>query len=296
MTSPARNEIGQAGRTFRHLDSLTLPGDHTKPNDDAFAHRSTAAVVMDGATGLGEPLLHRESDAAWVAHFGCERLVSRMATAEDAQDALRAALADTEAEFARLRRRAPKEKYEIPCASMMFVTLSREKMRALWFGDCVALVRRADEQVEIVGDALVKRAKERQRVAWLAASFGASAADASVRDIFLPALRRARNHVNTDAGGWLFGPDVRAAGHAAHAEVDVREGTVVLLASDGFLALASDYECYTMNSLLDAAQARGLAELGRELRAVEEADPQGKRFPRFKKSDDATALLLRIDE
>jgi hypothetical protein len=38
----------------------------------------------------------------------------------------------------------------------------------------------------------------------------------------------------------------------------------------------------------------GLAALAEELRAIEEADAQGRKFPRFKKSDDATAILLRV--
>jgi hypothetical protein len=46
--------------------------------------------------------------------------------------------------------------------------------------------------------------------------------------------------------------------------------------------------------LLDAAQAKGLAVLGSELRATENADPEGARFHRFKKSDDATAVLLKV--
>ena len=34
--------------------------------------------------------------------------------------------------------------------------------------------------------------------------------------------------------------------------------------------------------------------LGRELRAIETADAAGARHPRFKPSDDATALLMRL--
>jgi hypothetical protein len=34
--------------------------------------------------------------------------------------------------------------------------------------------------------------------------------------------------------------------------------------------------------------------LGRELRALETADAAAARFPRFKQSDDATAILLRL--
>jgi len=39
---------------------------------------------------------------------------------------------------------------------------------------------------------------------------------------------------------------------------------------------------------------KGLAALGAQLRAIEAGDAGGDTFPRFKKSDDATALLLRF--
>ena len=279
---------------FALLDSLSLPGDCAKPNDDAFAHEGASAVVMDGATGLGEPLLPGESDAAWVANFGCERLMARLRTGLGPQQALTEALRDTEAEFVRLRRREPNETYEIPFASMMFVSLYRKGLNALWYGDCAALVRRPGESAQAVGDALAKRSNERERASGLAASLGANSANKNVRDVFLPALRRARNAVNTHAGGWLFGPDARGADHVAQESASAPDGTLVLLATDGFFALASDYDHYALDALLDAAQERGLAALGAELRAVEESDPEGERFPRFKQSDDATAMLLRV--
>jgi hypothetical protein len=68
----------------------------------------------------------------------------------------------------------------------------------------------------------------------------------------------------------------------------------LLLASDGFLALASDYGAYSADTLMTAAMTRGLKALGEELRAIEAGDAGGDRFPRFKKSDDATALLLKL--
>jgi hypothetical protein len=55
----------------------------------------------------------------------------------------------------------------------------------------------------------------------------------------------------------------------------------------------SDYERYEVSGLLRAAVQKGLPQLGLELRAVEDSDPEGRRFPRFKKSDDATAVLLK---
>jgi len=111
---------------------------------------------------------------------------------------------------------------------------------------------------------------------------------------FLPALRASRNRVNKKGGDWLFAPDVRCASHAKEARLLVQPGSLILLASDGFFALVSDYGRYSAEGLMSAAEQGGLAALGKELRAIEAADPKGLSFPRFKSSDDATAVLLSL--
>jgi hypothetical protein len=64
--------------------------------------------------------------------------------------------------------------------------------------------------------------------------------------------------------------------------------------TDGFAVLADQYGAYDQAGLVRAVTERGLQELGRELRAIEAADAGGAKHPRFKASDDATALLLRL--
>lgn len=107
-------------------------------------------------------------------------------------------------------------------------------------------------------------------------------------------MRVSRNRVNTEGGEWLFAPDARSAQYAKLSAHPVVSGARLLLASDGFLALATDYGRYSPEMLLDAAESRGLEGLGSELRSVEAEDPDGRTFPRFKRSDDATALLLSL--
>jgi len=276
------------------LDALSVPGNPAKPNDDAWAQTARAAVVLDGATNLGESLLPGDSDAAWIARFAARRLMAHIDDDAEAADALRAALEDAEKSFAGLRRRIPKENWENPYASMMFVVAQPTGVDALWFGDCGALVKRPDGAVEIVGEAFAKRTAEARRVKMLAEAKGLAPASGTNRPEFLTALRAARNTVNSDKGGWLFGPDANAADHVPSTNLAATSGTIVLLASDGFLALVSDYERYDAAGLMAAAETKGLAALGEELRAIEEGDPEGRRFPRFKKSDDATALLLKL--
>jgi len=278
---------------FEVLDSLSIPGDPAKANEDAFATEKNAAVVFDGATGLGENLLPGSSDAAWIAHFGARRLMAHLRDGETPYKALRLTLADTEKSFVGLRRRPPKEKYEIPCASMMLVSAVEAGFEALWFGDCGALVLRPGEPLEIVGETFDKRAAEASRAAALSNEKGIAPAAGLSRAEFLPHIRASRNKVNTGKSGWLFSPDARAADHVARKHFAAPAGTLMLLASDGFLALASDYGATDAQGLVEAARDKGLRQLGEQIRALEADDGDGRRFPRFKKSDDATALLLK---
>jgi len=275
------------------LDTLSLPGDPYKPNDDAFGHVDTAAVVLDGATSLGDPLMPGDSDAAWIAHFGARRLMAHIRDGDAPADALRHALEDAKKSFEGLRREAPREKWQTPTASMMFVADTPDGFEALYFGDCVALVGRPGAPVEVVGEAFEKKANESRRVAKLAKEKGIAPASGVNRPEFLEALRAARNRINSGSH-WAFSPEPRAAEHVQQARIAAPRGTLVLIASDGFLALASDYGRYTASTLLDKAHAKGLGVLGEELREIEEADAEGRKHPRFKKSDDATAVLLRL--
>lgn len=279
---------------FEFLDALSIPGHPAKPNDDAWGQIGNAAVVLDGATNLCESLLPGESDAAWLSRFAARRLMAHVQDGAAAHDALARALGDAERSFAGLRRRAPKRNHENPYASMMFVCATATGFEALWYGDCAALVKRPGHAAEIIGDAFDKRAAEARRVKMLAEAKGLAPAAGVNRPEFLTALRAARDMLNTDKGSWCFGPDARAAEHARRAHVDAPPGTLVLLASDGFLALASDYEAHDIGTLMAHAQEKGLEALGQQLRAIENEDPEGRRYPRFKTSDDATAVMLRL--
>jgi hypothetical protein len=272
------------------VEFLSLPGEAGKANEDAFAHGDTAAVVLDGATPLGDGLMPGPSDAAWIAHFGARRLLAHLRDGEGARKALRSALADTQKSFEALRRMPPQEVWQTPCASMMLAVESDEGIEFLWFGDCAALVKQGDGAVQVVGENFAAKSDESKRAGTLAKERKQPSTD---RSQFMDALRAARNRINS-GNYWLFSPEPKAASHVARRVVKIAPGSHLLLASDGFLALASDYGAYNPDSLMDAALTRGLAALGEEVRTIEDGDARGVKFPRFKKSDDCTALLLVV--
>ena len=184
--------------TFVLVDQLSLPGDAAKPNEDALGHDGRAALVMDGATMLGDGLMPGPSDAAWIAQFGTRRVLAHLRDGAGARKALRAALEDAKKSFAALRRAPPEDMWQTPAASMMLVTqvqvrlpLMRDsasegevavagraggavrpsprpasegrrglELEFLWFGDCAALVRQDGKPVTVVGTTFENRAAE----------------------------------------------------------------------------------------------------------------------------------------
>lgn len=278
---------------FEIVESLSLPGDAAKPNEDALAAEPFAAVVLDGATMVSENLMPGRSDAAWIASFGARRLLAHLKSGDTPRAALRHALADAERSFAGLRKRAPAEPWEMPCASMMAAVPCDGGFEALWYGDCVALVQRPGEACEVVGQPVEARAGECDNARLFAERTGLAPVEALKLPEYIAYFRAGRSTINGRGGSWLFSPQAPASEHVSHRRISAPPGSQVLLCSDGFLALVL-YGRYQVGDLVGVAAQTGLAALGTELRAIETGDPDGITHPRFKTSDDATAVLLRI--
>ena len=222
---------------------------------------------MDGATPLGDPLMPGNSDAAWIATFGARRLLAHLRDGEGARKALRGALGDAEKSFKALRRGPPEDVWQTPCASMMLAVQGEHEIEFLWFGDCAALLKQPDAPVTVIGETLDKKASESATAAKAAK---ASNQPATERQHHMEGLRARRNRINSGSY-WLFSPDTAAASHVSRRIVKAQPGAQLLICSDGFLALASDYGAYNADTLMAAVLDKGLAALGDELRAIEDA-------------------------
>jgi serine/threonine protein phosphatase PrpC len=274
------------------LDSLSLPGDPAKPNEDSFAHSDHAALVMDGATPLGDPLMPGPSDAQWLAQFGARRLMAHLKDGDTPRIALAHALEEAEKSFHALSRHPIREKWQTPCASLILAAQSKAGLDCFWYGDCSALLLH-DGACSVIGEVFDKRGQEAKWARKIMQERKLTPSPDFNRPKINDLQRASRNRINSGSY-WLFSPNSRAAQHVAHAKVKVLPGDLLLLASDGLLALASDYGVYDAMGLVIAAREKTLAALGQQLRAIENADALGEKFSRFKKSDDATALLLEF--
>ncbi len=276
------------------VEAISLAGDRKKQNDDAYGADGAWAWVIDGATDLhATPLSGRASDASWFAHtlnagfYGGE-FNNRSA---DLRTELRYALGRVSLEAERfLHAEVPKWKLPIASVLMICETPTGEGVQGLDLGDCRIFALDADGAVHIAGGAQGGRDAE------AAAAAKQTDADKPLleRSVTLNKLRESRASLNQLGAHWTAGLDPACVDHARLWALTLKKPAHVLLMTDGFAVLADQYGAYTPADLVRAVIERGLQELGRELRAIEAADAGGATHPRFKASDDATALLLRL--
>lgn len=272
---------------FDLIQSISLAGSSGIPNDDRAGNRDTLAWVIDGATDLGPPgLVGPRGGAAWLA----DQANAELAHAADAPaDAVLRLLALRIADcFVAARARAPVGPWELPIAALLVARLDDDALECAWLGDCSGLLRRTDGTVARLGRPPVERDRETQ-LARDFADYGLGSLKGR-DDPLIESLRASR-----ERPGLLSVLGVEGSAAAMETlRTACAPGDELLLMTDGFAALIDSYGAYDAARLMDALPREGLAPLATALRKIENADDNCTRFPRFKISDDATALWLRI--
>ena len=278
------------------IEGLSLPGSPERVNEDALGAGHSIAFVLDGVTALADtPVMPGKSDAAWASHAARDLLIAHEGTADMAKlvgDVGR----DIAARFEAERLRVPTARYELPWTTLSMIRVADGRLDVAFVGDSRALVETSDDEVHNFGINPSRSAFETKLAEkMIAARNGQALGVESMRATVLPDLRRVRETVNTPQGFWLLGPDEAVGAHVVVKSIPLTGPATVLLVTDGFYALVEDYKRYGDRELIATAQTLGLSILGRELRHIEDDDPDGAMYPRMKKSDDATALLVRVE-
>lgn len=282
------------------IETMSLAGDRAKQNDDALGAARMLAWVIDGATDLHDtPISNYASDAAWIAAYLNERLC-HMAIGLDINGAWPDSLRDDiRTASAALRNDWAEdwpldiERWRLPTASMLVLAdEDGERLHVFDLGDCRCFIVDAQGEIYQVGGSKAASTHEASQAAHAAKLSGGRPLLKHQQTVLR--LRNKRAQHNTPEGYWVFGLQPECADHGRIVTLQVARPATALLMTDGFAALTDRYALYDAAGLVGAALEKGLHELGRELRAIETADATGAQHPRFKQSDDATAILLRL--
>lgn len=268
---------------FDLIQTLSLAGKNSVPNDDRIGSAEQHAWVIDGATDLGEPgLMGERGGAAWLASAAHRAFAGASGPLAELCGGVFDCVAT---DYGRERQREPVAHWELPRASLAAVAIEGESLACGHLGDCVVIHRSAS------GVAFLTPEPNRDTEQAEAAALGPGTGADNVRSAHVLADRRAARErpkavLSVDA------EQARAGMHYARAPL--AKGDDLLLMTDGFAALFDTYRHYDAATLVARVLESGLLPLAAELRRIELEDAACLRYPRFKASDDASVIWLRV--
>jgi hypothetical protein len=267
----------------------TQAGSQDAPNEDwAGVLAPGLAVVLDGlsapdGTGTG----CRHGTPWYVSQLGPRVL----AQAADPARSLVDALAEAIGQVASLHPGCDLKHPGTPSATMVLLRAHDEGADYLALADAVLLLDTTDG-LQVVSDERVNRLAGKEREAANRVPTG-SALKLRRRAQLTRALRRARNR---PGGYWVAGADPQAASQAVTGSLPGKTLHRAVLLSDGASRLVDPFGLATWEELLALLEESGPEELLRQVRAAEAVDPEGRQWPRTKRSDDAAAVYLTLNE
>jgi hypothetical protein len=283
------------------LDQISDPGTPGKPNDDALCHGDNFAAVFDGATGIGERLVfpHLGSDAAWLANLAAKKF-SALTPGQSTEAAVRGLCASARSAVEAVEDLDALPRHAWPTCGFEMARIVDGVLELSGLGDCMAYLLEPDGS--FVTHTAIPSSRDTEMAAarrMLDRAGGFGPQGGIVREgETIAAMRRGRDRHNTPDGKvWTLGLVEAAAGHVASLRLSPAAGTFVLLMSDGFSALSEAYQRHEASAMVRRAAQDGLDGLLAQLRHVERVeDPMARQFARFKRCDDATAVLCVVKE
>ncbi len=266
--------------------SVSAAGDPERENEDALGVVPPLAWVIDGATPLDEMAQADGLSSAAAFSHSLGDVLAGMTPGRD----LRTTVLDARDQVA-LPVGPEQPAWAVPSASLALAAFSAGSLRYAVVGDCRLVLWHLDGVLDVVADDRVGRmdAVVLQRLQSLQED-GLSHAEAMAR--CLPLLRANRTGSLREGGPTLFAQKGLRPGFLS-GRLRWQHGDRLLLCSDGFARLVETLDVFASWQELLRQAEDGLDDVARELRALEGSDPDCVRFPRFKASDDASAILVR---
>lgn len=275
------------------LDRVCQSAMSPDSNEDLVYFDDRLALVLDGATGLGEQLLIGEdSDARWLVHTFTQRLNEALGQEASVQEALEHAVTCLAEKFwKRIGIQKSLPVHRLPSAGMALAAVENDELVLARFGDC-SLLTFSSGVVRTPFPPSPLETLDRRAIAALSQHINAGQSYFEARAAIKDCLKEHRNTMNTPSGYSALSVDARCLDYLEVIRLPIEKiPKRLLLASDGFAAAFAHYDLCTVENIL-SRETEPLSTLVERIRSLENEDTELKRYPRLKPHDDASALLI----
>lgn len=264
----------------------TVAGSASQENEDWAGTTPTAVAVLDGLTAPHDLDSGCTHGVPWyVRHLGTA-LLARMA--EDTTG-LTSCLASAITDVASLHRgTCDLTNPGTPQSTVALVRARDSELEWLVLADSVVVLDLGTE-LRVISDDRVEGAAHAQRDDALRSPLGTTGHDQNVSRL----VQAQRSLRNQPGGYWVAAADPAAASESLTGTAHLAQVHRVAVLSDGAARLV-DFGLAGWDTILATLAEGGPQALIEEVRRIEATDPRGDRWPRYKASDDATAVYIRF--
>jgi hypothetical protein len=271
-----------------HVAFATQPAPGGAANEDFIVATTEAVILLDGASvPQGLEIGCRHGTAWYVGRLGT-RLLDQLTDQPDQQltDALAAAIravASLHADTCQLDHPGG------PSAAVALLREADQTIDYLVLADTTILLD-APAGIQVISDDRLAQVAITEHSAMHREATGSLTHQRRYAEL-VTELRRHRNQVE---GYWVASSVPDAAYHALSGSVPRHEMRGAALLSDGATRLVDRFGTMAWPQLLGLLDREGPSALIMQTRQAESADPEGRRWPRSKRHDDASAVLCRF--
>ncbi|MGB9280701.1 MAG: protein phosphatase 2C domain-containing protein [Pseudonocardiaceae bacterium] len=269
-----------------HAEIATAAGRVGQPNEDWVGATPTAVVVLDGLTAPLDLDSGCNHGVPWYVGRLGSALLARVA---DGAVGLKSCLASAIEDVAALHNRTcDLTSPGTPQSTVAVVRVRGRELEWLVLADSV-IVLDFDGELRVISDDRVEGAAQAQRDEALCSRVGSTEHDQGVSRL----VQTQRGLRNQPGGYWVAAADPAAASESLTGVAHLSTVRSVALLSDGAARLV-EFGLARWEQVLTTLTGDGPHALIEEVRRVEATDLRGERWPRYKASDDATAVHVRF--
>lgn len=269
-----------------HIAFETLGGSLERPNEDWVAASPTAVIVLDGVTAplVAGPGCHHT--VTWFTQNLGGRLLMLLSENKD----MVTALGDAIDQVADLHRNTCNlASPGGPAAAVAMLRTNGDVLDYLTLADTAIVVDGADG-LRVICDTRVEQAAPEAAARTREKVIGTPEHRAAVAQMSVEQLRWR----NVSGGYWVAAADRKAADNAYTGKIAVGDVRRIAIFTDGASRAVDTFGEMDWKTCLDYLQEHGPRGLIRHVREIEAGDPEGRKWPRFKKSDDATVAVIQM--
>jgi len=266
-------------------------------NEDRCYSCNDYAFVLDGATSLfGQKFSSFTSDAEWYSEWWLNFLKDALSDySKTVPEILQDGVGKVVEDFNALAGDA--EVKDFPSACISIVRKDDDLLEIYTLGDSPIVLQSNNDMSIAIADTLnnVNDDIHKMIIKDIAVKNNMSILEAKTK--FPDCIKQGRNMKNSFGGHYILADSKDAILHGVYKKVDASLIKKAILVTDGYSQIFDLFEKYTINELSNKINTLKDAEnVYNELYNLQENDPDGNEFIRFKMRDDATIAVLKMQD